>query len=282
MSAGHRTASPAATRRRSPPTSTKPPPSMTQNHVVFGFVWASIRPRRAIASSATSPRPSEWITWPSTPRVPAGPSGRRWPTPNRRTSIGMGDPGPPDRPDLAPPTPAARLRPDRRLGPGELRLREVALPGELLFVDGEQRWESEEPRVQHRPDADRDRRQDDEEVEREDRGDDEQEAADHRRPEEPLPQVEVGRMTVEHPRPPVVQDDRGHDEDQADRPDRLVQVRKRQAAERLEEVLPGEQRHVESSVVVANTGWSVREYAMSHGILGRDAAAPRRPSGATN
>ena len=30
------------------------------------------------------------MTWPVTPVVPGGPSGRRWPTPNRRTSIGIG------------------------------------------------------------------------------------------------------------------------------------------------------------------------------------------------
>ena len=32
------------------------------------------------------------MTWPSMPLVPGGPSGRRWPTPNRRTSIGTGAP----------------------------------------------------------------------------------------------------------------------------------------------------------------------------------------------
>ena len=30
------------------------------------------------------------MTWPLTPSEPGGPSGRRWPTPKRRTSIGIG------------------------------------------------------------------------------------------------------------------------------------------------------------------------------------------------
>ena len=59
------------------------------NQVVFGFACGSIRPFRAKASSLIMPRPSLWITWPVTPVVPGGPSLRRWPTPNRRTSIGM-------------------------------------------------------------------------------------------------------------------------------------------------------------------------------------------------
>ena len=56
MSAGHRTASPAATRVRSSPTPTQPPPSMTMNQVVFGLACGSIRASRAKASSLTTPR----------------------------------------------------------------------------------------------------------------------------------------------------------------------------------------------------------------------------------
>ena len=62
MSAGHRTASPAATRARSSPTPTQPPPSMTMNHVVLGLAWGSIRASRLNASSLTTPRASEWMT----------------------------------------------------------------------------------------------------------------------------------------------------------------------------------------------------------------------------
>ena len=64
--------------------------SYLMNHVVFGFECGSILPLRANASSLIIPRASLWMTWPLTPVVPGGPSGRRWPTPNRRTSIGIG------------------------------------------------------------------------------------------------------------------------------------------------------------------------------------------------
>ena len=77
MSAGHRTASPAATRVRSSPTPTQPPPSMTMSQVVFGAEYGSIRAPRANASSEMAPRSSLWIGCPVTPVVPAGPSGRR-------------------------------------------------------------------------------------------------------------------------------------------------------------------------------------------------------------
>ncbi len=90
--AGQSTASPAATRRRSSPTSTQPPPSITQNQVVLGLSWGVMEPPVAKASSETSPRPSLWMTCPVSPTVPGGPSGRRCPTPKRRTSIGIGDP----------------------------------------------------------------------------------------------------------------------------------------------------------------------------------------------
>ena len=63
---------------------------MTMNHVTFGLEWGSIRPFRANASSLITPRASLWITWPDTPVVPGGPSLRRWPTPKRRISIGIG------------------------------------------------------------------------------------------------------------------------------------------------------------------------------------------------
>jgi hypothetical protein len=88
------TASPAAMRARSSPTSTKPPPSMTTNQVVFGFECGPILPLRAKASSLMRPRASLWMTRPSTPSVPGGPSGRRCPTPKRRISIGLSAAGP--------------------------------------------------------------------------------------------------------------------------------------------------------------------------------------------
>ena len=50
--------------------------------------WIDPRAFRANASSDTIPRPSEWMTWPVSPTEPGGPSGRRWPTPKRRISIG--------------------------------------------------------------------------------------------------------------------------------------------------------------------------------------------------
>ena len=84
--AGQRTASPAKTRAVSSPTRTKPPPSMTRNQVLFGFVCGSMTAFRAKASSATLPRASAWTSAACTPWEPAGPSGRRWPKPNRRIS----------------------------------------------------------------------------------------------------------------------------------------------------------------------------------------------------
>ena len=61
MSAGHRTASPAATRVRSSPTPTQPPPSMTISQVVFGTACGSIWAPRANASSEITPRSSLWM-----------------------------------------------------------------------------------------------------------------------------------------------------------------------------------------------------------------------------
>ena len=62
---------------------------MTTIHVVFGLECGSTRASRANATSLIVPRPSEWRSWLLTPTVPGGPSGRRWPTPKRATSIGM-------------------------------------------------------------------------------------------------------------------------------------------------------------------------------------------------
>ncbi len=89
-SGGQRTASPAWTRARSSSTPTQPPPSITTNHVWFGFVCGVIRACRPKASSATTPYGLLSMTCPSMPVVPGGPSGRRCPTPNRRISIGIG------------------------------------------------------------------------------------------------------------------------------------------------------------------------------------------------
>ena len=65
---------------------------MTMNQVVFGLACGSMRAPRAKASSETTPRASAWMAWPVTPVVPGGPSGRRWPTPKRRISIGIASP----------------------------------------------------------------------------------------------------------------------------------------------------------------------------------------------
>ena len=88
MSAGQTAASPAAMRVHSSPTPTQPPPSTTMNQVEFGLACGSIRALRANASSVIVPRPSDAMTWPVRPTEPIGPSGRRWPTPNRRISMG--------------------------------------------------------------------------------------------------------------------------------------------------------------------------------------------------
>ena len=63
---------------------------MTKNQVVFGFECGSIGRRGRRPARDTTPRPSEWMTWPVTPSEPGGPSGRRLPTPKRRISIGIG------------------------------------------------------------------------------------------------------------------------------------------------------------------------------------------------
>ena len=87
-SGGQAAASPAWIRVRSSPTPTQPPPSITTNQVQLGFVWGAIRAWRPKASSLMTPLGPLSMTWPSIPVVPGGPSGRRWPTPNRRMSIG--------------------------------------------------------------------------------------------------------------------------------------------------------------------------------------------------
>ena len=55
-------------------------------------VGVGLDPRRSARrrARAITPAASVWMTWPAMPVVPGGPSGRRWPTPNRRTSIGIG------------------------------------------------------------------------------------------------------------------------------------------------------------------------------------------------
>src|SRR5215210_1171069 len=242
MSAGQTTASPAATRIRSSPTAAQPPPSMTIRYVVFGFECGSIRAPRPKASSDTTPRPSLWMTRPVIPVVPGGPSGRRCPTPNRRTSIGM------SAVRLAPPAAApGGLRPDRRFRAGELRAREVALPREAMLIGCEDRREAAEAD----PDEDRqphDRgRQHDEEVEHEDRADEQQAERDDPRPEELLIEVEVRRVAMEGARPDVVEDDERDEQDERCDPGRHEQVGEVAARERLEEVLPGRQVHVRSS-----------------------------------
>src|SRR5215210_4632791 len=184
MSAGQTTASPAATRIRSSPTAAQPPPSMTIRYVVFGFECGSIRAPRPKASSDTTPRPSLWMTRPVIPVVPGGPSGRRCPTPNRRTSIGM------SAVRLAPPAAApGGLRPDRRFRAGELRAREVALPREAMLIEGEVRRVAMEGA---RPDVVEDDERD-EQDERCDPGRDEQvgEVAARERLEEVLPGRQV-------------------------------------------------------------------------------------------
>src|SRR6185295_18705731 len=154
------------------------------------------------ASSDTMPRPSLWITWPLTPSVPGGPPGRRLPTPNRRTSIGI------DRPaGSAAALRATRgLRADRRLRPRELRLRVVAQLREPDLVRPEDRREPEEPDPEHHRHPDREDHEDDDELEGEDRGGDQQPEQAETRPQQPLPQVEVRGVAVERPGPEVVED----------------------------------------------------------------------------
>ena len=171
-------------------------------------------------------------TWPVTPVVPGGPSGRRWPTPKRRTSIGIGRPRPASGASAgagsgstgalgvrAARPAAGRLRPDRRLGMGELRAGEVALLGQLLLVHLEQRREAQEADPDHhRRPVIEDHEQDDQvEVE-----------ARPRRGSGRTAMIPVhsshsymsryGGVAVEGPGPDVVEDDRGDEQDERRRP----------------------------------------------------------------
>ena len=168
---------------------------------------------RAKASSATTPRPSEWMTWPVRPCEPGGPSGRRWPTPNRRISIGIGE--------LA----ARRRRRCALAGDGRRacgsspRGRRTSAwwssaAGEPRLVRREERREPQEPDPDQRPEADDLDREDEEEVEHEQRLDDHQAERDQPGPPQPLPHVEVGRVLVEGPRPDDVQDDEHDQQDE--------------------------------------------------------------------
>src|SRR5690349_3553576 len=99
------------------------------------------------------------MTWPVSPTEPAGPSGRRCPTPNRRISIGMAcDQARAGRlaatalasaalPATATPAGATRrsLALDRGVRVRVLARSHVTVLGELRLVRPEERWEAEEP-----------------------------------------------------------------------------------------------------------------------------------------
>ena len=85
--------------------------------------------------------------------------------------------------------------------------------------------------------------QDEDEVEHEEAEHEQQAEHDQPGPEQPLVQVEVGRVVAERPRPDVVQDDEGDEQDERRDPGRPEEVREVVAGEREEEVLPGRQRH---------------------------------------
>ena len=128
-SAGHSTASPAATRDRSSPTPTQPPPSMTMNQDVFAGVRLD---RRFAGEGQLADRATAIVV----DRLAGHPDRARrtiWP------SMADAEPDDLDRHDGAPATPAtlparAAAAADRRLGIGELHGKEVALPGEALLV----------------------------------------------------------------------------------------------------------------------------------------------------
>ena len=267
MSAGQTAASPAAIRVRSSPTPTQPPPSTTMNRSCSG--WRAARSARCARRRARrpSPRPSEWMTWPVSPTDPIGPSGRRWPTPNRRISIGTRSSAALSAGGAAA---AGGGRRARFLivasGFGELLLLEVALARELRLVRREERREPDEADPDQRRQADDLGGEDDEVVEHEERLDDDQAERDQAGPPQPLPHLEVRRVAMERPRPDVVEDRQDDQEDERRDPGRVEDVREVVAVERGEQVLPGSERHRWAS-------WSrvdgPPEYAMSGGILGR-------------
>src|SRR5262245_45318530 len=157
---------------------------MTMNQVVFGLSWGSIRPPLWNASSAITPRASEWMTWPWTPTLPTGPSGRRLPTPNRRISIGSTAWKRSTR-LAALAAPAHVPLADRRRWPRLAGASQVALPGELVLVCLEERRVAAEACPGHREQPAEQDHQDHSEIEREDRADDQQEEGDQPGPEDP-------------------------------------------------------------------------------------------------
>ena len=184
---------------------------------MFGLACGSMRAPRAKASSVIAPRPSEWMGWPVTPVVPGGPSGRRWPTPKRRISIGIAVGSAVAPVSVAGGAVAATAAAtDGRLRVGELLLREVALAGQPLLVRAQDRREPEEPDPDERAEADDLRREHEDEVEDEERLDHQQAERDQPGPPQPLPQVDVRRVPVERSGADVVEDDQ-HDQQDAPR-----------------------------------------------------------------
>ena len=123
MSAGQRTASPAAIRVRSPATPTQPPPSMTMNQRRVR-VGMRLDPGAAgegeLGDQAAGVAVDDLAGHAGRARRP---SGRRWPTPKRRISMGIGRAGRASAAGAAPALlPPAAAPPDRGLGVGELLL----------------------------------------------------------------------------------------------------------------------------------------------------------------
>ena len=214
---GQRTASPAATRIRSSPTSD---PAAALDHDEPGRVRVRVRLDRArrgrTPARTTTPRPSLWMTWPLTPSVPGGPSGRRWPTPKRRTSIGIGS----TRGSAA----ALRLGGRSSAGSSSRVARtssscsSAARQPVLVGARGSAGTEEADPDERHRrPTISKITRTTMKSKTK-------SEAmisspnSDETRPQQPLPQVEVRRVAVERPGPDVVEDHEDHRAGRATRP----------------------------------------------------------------
>ena len=167
-----------------------------------GVLVRPIRPPFANASSAIMPRASEWMTWPSTPRSPAGPPAAdcrprsvgspsvgilirctRRAAGERRTRVSAAcRRAAPGRPSIgsSPRAGCCGRGPGSAAGPAGARTpRTAAGTAGTARRPGEQAAEHDH--------------QDHDEVEPEDRPDDQQEERDQARPEQPLPHVQVQR-----------------------------------------------------------------------------------------
>ena len=245
-SAGHTTASPAATRIRSSPTCV-PAAALDDDEVRRVRVRVRLDPATEAERQLGDrrPRPSLWMTWPVTPRCRAarpdadgrprtGGPRSAWPAP----ISGAGATG-----GRACPSGGSSPR------PGELRLREVALLGESLLVRVEDRREPEEPDPGQR------RRARSTAMTRTMIRSNEKTAAVTSRPKtrsagpkQPLVEVEVRRVAMERLGPDVVEDDEADEQDERDDPRRREQVRESVRVERQEQVFPRRRAHVRSSL----------------------------------